>query len=185
MRAVWTGTVGFGLVSIPVKLYSAVESSELSFDLLDSRDHARIRYSRINEHTKKEVPFDQIVKGYKLNDNYVVVEKEDMEKVAPEKTKQINIEGFVELAEVNPIYFEKSYYTAPQEKKNKSYALLVQSLIKTKKAGLARFVMRNVESLVLVYPVGDILVVNTIRWQQEIRSMDDLNVSSSVQINKK
>jgi DNA end-binding protein Ku len=185
MRAVWTGTIGFGLVSIPVKLYSAVEHSELSFDMLDSRDHARIRYSRINEHTKKEVPFNEIVKGYKIGDNYVIVDKEDFEKVAPEKTKEIRIEGFVDLADVNPIYFEKSYYTAPQEKKNKSYALLFQSLTKTGKAGLAKFVMRNVESLVMVYPVKNALVVNTIRWQQEIRSIDDLNISSDITISKK
>jgi len=119
MRAIWTGTLGFGLVSIPIKLYSAVEQSELSFDMLDSRDHARIRFSRINERTKKEVPFDQIVKGYKLNDEYVIVDKSDLEKVAPEKTKEINIEGFIDLADVNPMYFEKSYYTTPQTKNNK------------------------------------------------------------------
>ena len=185
MRAIWTGTLGFGLVSIPIKLYSAVERSELSFDMLDSRDHARIRFSRINEHTKKEVPFDQIVKGYKLNDQYVIVEKSDLEKVAPEKTKDISIEGFVDLTDVNPMYFEKSYYTAPQTKNNKSYALLLKSLKQSKKAGLARFVLRTVESLVVVYPVEDVIVVNTIRFAQEIRDTSDLNIGSDVKLSKK
>ena len=185
MRAIWTGTLGFGLVSIPIKLYSAVERSELSFDMLDSRDHARIRFSRINEHTKKEVPFDQIVKGYKLNDQYVIVEKSDLEKVAPEKTKDISIEGFVDLTDVNPMYFEKSYYTAPQTKNNKSYALLLKSLKQSKKAGLAKFVLRNVESLVVVYPVEDVIVVNTIRFAQEIRDTSDLNIGSDVKLSKK
>ncbi|HVS91780.1 MAG TPA: Ku protein [Mucilaginibacter sp.] len=185
IRAIWTGTISFGLVSIPIKLYSAVENSELSFDLLDSRDHARIRYSRINEHTKKEVPFDHIVKGYKLNENYVIVEKSDFERVAPEKTKEIKIDGFIDLADVNPVYFEKSYYTAPQTKKNKSYALLLQSLKQSKKAGLAKFVLRNVESLVVVYPVQDVIVVNTIRFAQEIRDFDELNIDKDVTISKK
>jgi DNA end-binding protein Ku len=185
MRAIWTGTIGFGMVSIPVKLYSAVENSELSFDMLDSRDHARIRFSRINENTHKEVPFDQIVKGYLLKDQYVIVDKEDLEKVAPEKTKEIKIDGFIDLSDVNPIYFEKSYYTAPQTKNNKSYALLLQGLKKSGKAGLAKFVLRNVESLVLVYPVENVLVVNTIRFAQEIRSTEDLNIDSNVSISKK
>ena len=185
MRAIWTGTIGFGMVSIPIKLYTAVESSELSFDMLDSRDHARIRFSRINENTHKEVPFDQIVKGYLLKDQYVVVDKEDLEKVAPEKTKEINIEGFIDLADVNPMYFEKSYYTAPQTKNNKSYALLLKALKQSGKAGLAKFVLRNVESLVVVYPVENVLVVNTIRFQQEIRGVEDLNIATDVNISKK
>ena len=185
MRAIWTGTIGFGLVSIPVKLYTAVESSELSFDMLDRRDHARIRYSRVNENSKKEVPFDLIVKGYLLRDDYVIVEKSDLDKVAPEKTKEINIDSFIDLSDVNPMYFEKAYYTVPQTKNNKSYALLLQSLKQSGKAGLAKFVMRNVEHLVLVYPVEKLLVVNTIRYQQEIRGTEDLNISTDVKVNKK
>lgn len=185
MRAIWTGTIGFGLVSIPVKLYTAVESSELSFDLLDSRDQARIRFSRINERTHKEVPFDQIVKGYKLNDEYVIVEKSDLEKVAPEKTKDIHIEGFIDLADVSPMYFEKSYYTTPQTKNNKSYALLLKSLKQSKKAGLAKFVLRNLESLVVVYPVNDVIVVNTIRFAEEIRDIAELNIDPDVKLAKK
>ena len=113
MRSIWKGSVGFGLVSIPVKLYSAIQSSSLDFDMLDSRDHARIRYQRVNEHTHKEVPYDKIVKGYKLNDDYVIVDEHDFEDAAPQKSKVIEIESFVDIADVNPMFYETSYYAEP------------------------------------------------------------------------
>ena len=138
MRSIWKGSIGFGLVSIPVKLYSAVQTSSLDFDMLDSRDHSRIRYQRVNEHTHKEVPFDKIVKGYKMDDEYVIVDEADFEEAAPEKTRIIEIQSFVDLDEVNPMYYETSYYTEPETKNNKAYALLLEALVKSKKAGLAR-----------------------------------------------
>src|SRR5665213_2025937 len=114
MRSIWKGSLGFGLVSIPVKLYSAVQTSSLDFDMLDSRDHSRIRYQRVNEHTHKEVPYDKIVKGYKLNDEYVIVDDSDFADAAPEKTRTIEIESFVDLADVNPMYYETCLlYTSP------------------------------------------------------------------------
>ncbi|HEY8780700.1 MAG TPA: Ku protein [Mucilaginibacter sp.] len=185
MRSIWKGSVGFGLVSIPVKLYSAIQPSSLSFDMLDSRDHARIRYLRVNDHTHKEVPYDKIVKGYKLNDDYVVVDEHDFEDAAPEKSKIIEIEGFVDIADVNPMFYETSYYAEPDTKNNKAYALLVQALTKSKKAGLARFVLRTTESLCIVHPVEDVLVVTRIRFGQEIRSADDLNIADDVAVSKK
>src|SRR5580698_10507021 len=124
MRAIWKGSIGFGLVSIPIKLYSAVQTSSLDLDMLDSRDHSRIRFQRVNETTHKEVPYDKIVRAYKLNDEYVVVEERDFEDAAPEKSKVIEIESFVDIADVNPMYYETSYYTEPDTKKNKAYALL-------------------------------------------------------------
>jgi len=185
MRSIWKGTLGFGLVSIPVKLYSAVQSSSLDFDMLDGRDHAHIRYQRVNENTHKEVPYDEIVKGYKLNDNYVIVEDQDFEAAAPEKSKVIEIEGFVDIADVNPMYYETSYYTEPDTKNNKAYALLVEALVKSKKAGLARFVLRSTESLCIIHPVGHVLVVTRIRFAQEIRSTEDLNIGADVSVSKK
>jgi DNA end-binding protein Ku len=185
MRSIWKGSLGFGLVSIPVKLYSAVQSSSLDLDMLDSRDHARIRYQRVNEHTHKEVPYDKIVKGYKINDDYVVVEEQDFEDAAPEKSKVIEIESFVDIADVNPMYYETSYYTEPDTKNNKAYALLVQALIKSKKAGLARFVLRSTESLCIVHPVENVLVVTRIRFAQEIRGTEDLNITKDVGVSKK
>ncbi|ASU32941.1 non-homologous end joining protein Ku [Mucilaginibacter xinganensis] len=185
MRSIWKGSLGFGLVSIPVKLYSAVEASKLDLDMLDSRDHSRIRYQRVNEHTHKEVPYDKIVKGYKINDDYIIVEDEDFEAAAPEKSKVIEIESFVNIGDVNPMFYETSYYTEPDTKNNKAYALLVQALIKSKKAGLARFVLRSTESLCIVYPVNNVLVVTRIRFGQEIRSTEDLKIAGDVNISKK
>jgi DNA end-binding protein Ku len=185
MRSIWKGSIGFGLVNIPVKLYSAVQTSSLDFDMLDSRDHSRIRYQRVNEHTHKEVPYDKIVKGYKLDDDYIIMDEHDFEDAAPEKSKVITIESFVEIADVNPMFYETSYYTEPDTKNNKAYALLLQALSKSKKAGLARFVLRSTESLCIVHPVDNVLVVTRIRFGQQIRDTDDLKVSDSVTISKK
>lgn len=185
MRSIWKGSLGFGLVSIPVKLYSAVQTSSLDLDMLDSRDHSRIRYQRVNEHTHKEVPYDKIVKGYKIDDDYVIVEDQDFEDAAPEKSKVIEIESFVDIDEVNPMFYETSYYTEPDTKNNKAYALLVEALKKSKKAGLARFVLRSTESLCIVYPVDNVLVVTRIRFAQQIRSTEDLKLADDVKVNKK
>jgi DNA end-binding protein Ku len=185
MRSVWNGSLGFGLVNIPVKLYSAIQTSALDFDMLDSRDHARIRYERVNEHTNKEVPYDKIVKAYKLNNNYVIVDEHDFEEAAPEKSKVIEIESFVDIADVNPMFYETSYYAEPDISGNKAYALLVQALVKSKKAGLARFVLRNTESLCIVHPVEKVLVITRIRFAQEIRSTADLNIAGDVTVSKR
>jgi len=184
MRSIWKGSIGFGLVSIPVKLYSAVQTSALDFDMLDSRDHSRIRYQRVNEHTHKEVPYDKIVKGYKLNDEYIVMDEHDFEDAAPEKNRIIEIQSFVDIADVNPMFYETSYYTEPDTKNNKAYALLSQALVKSKKAGLARFVLRNTESLCIVHPVENVLVITRIRFGQEIRSTEDLDIAK-VEVSKK
>ena len=185
MRSIWKGSLGFGLVSIPVKLYSAVQTTSLDLDMLDSRDHSRIRYQRVNEHTHKEVPYDKIVKGYKINDDYVIVEDQDFEDAAPEKSKVIEIESFVDIDDVNPMFYETSYYTEPDTKNNKAYALLIQALKKSKKAGLARFVLRSTESLCIVHPVDNVLVVTRIRFGQQIRSTEDLKVADDVTVSKK
>jgi len=185
MRSIWTGSIGFGLVSIPIKLFSAVQETRLDLDMLDSRDHAHIKFQRVNENTKKEVPYDKIVKGYKYDDDYVIIEDADFEAAAPEKSKVIEIESFVDLASVNPMYYESSYYTAPATKKNKAYALLLQALKKSGKAGLARFVLRSTESLCIVHPVDKDIVVTRIRFAQQIRDQKDLGLEDDVTVSKK
>jgi DNA end-binding protein Ku len=185
MRSIWKGSIGFGLVSIPIKLYSAVQTSSLDLDMLDSRDHSRIRYQRVNEHTHKEVPYDKIVKGYKLDDEYVILEEKDYELAAPEKSKVIEIESFVDMGDVDPMYYETSYYTEPDTKNNKAYALLVQALVKSKKAGLARFVLRNTQNLCIVHPVKNVLTITRIRYAQQIRDTDDLTVPTGTDVSKK
>lgn len=185
MRSIWTGSIGFGLVSIPIKLFSAVQETRLDLDMLDSRDHAHIKFQRVNENTKKEVPYDKIVKGYKYDDDYVIIEDADFEAAAPEKTKVIEIESFVDLASVNPMYYESSYYTQPSTKKNKAYALLLEALKKSGKAGLARFVLRSTESLCIVHPVDKDIVVTRIRFAQQIRDQGDLELDDDVKVSEK
>ena len=185
MRSIWKGSIGFGLVNIPVKLFSGVQNSNLDLHMLDERDHAKIKYQRINEDTHKEVPFDKIVKGYFLEDKYVILDDHDFEEAAPEKNKIIELENFVDISEINPIYYESSYYTEPEKQGSKAYALLLQALVKSKKAGVARFVLRNTENLCVIHPMDGILVITKIRFQEEIRSLEDIKKVDDKSISKK
>jgi len=185
MRSLWNGAIGFGLVNIPVKLFSAVQQSHLDLDMLDSKDHSRIKFQRINEKTRKEVPFDKIVKGYLLNENYVVLDEQDFEDAAPDKNKMISLENFVDLQEINPIYYETSYYAQPEKQGKKAYALLLKALVKSKKAGVARFVLRNTENLCIIHPLNNVLVVTKIRFAEEIRSEKELKIPETDTITKK
>lgn len=176
MKSIWKGAIGFGLVNIPVKLFSAVQSSRLDFDMLDSKDQSRIKYQRVSERSGKEVPFDRIVKGFLLNESYVLLADEDFDSALPEKNKLIELENFVNITDINPIYYETSYYTEPEPQGKKAYALLLKALIKTKKAGVARFVLRSSEHLCVIHPLDNVLVVTRIRFEQEVRSTVDLKV---------
>ena len=185
MRSIWKGSIGFGLVNIPVKLYSGVQNSNLDLDMLDERDHAKIKFQRVNADTHKEVPFDKIVKGYMLKDSYVILDPHDFEEAAPEKNKIIELENFVDLKDINPVYYETSYYTEPEKQGAKAYALLLKALEKSKKAGVGRFVLRNTENLCVIHPMEGILVITKIRFQEEIRSMDDIKTVNNIEISKK
>lgn len=185
MKAIWKGSIGFGLVNIPIKLYSAVQNSNLDLDMLDSRDHSRIKFQRINEKTRKEVPYEKIVKGYQMNDNYVILEEKDFEDASPQKTKMIELENFVSLDEINPIYFETSYYAEPETQGRKAYALLHNALTQTKKAGVGRFVLRNTENLCVLHALGNVIVITKIRFAEEIRSADEILAPVDIVVNKK
>lgn len=176
MRSLWTGSISFGLVNIPIKLYSATESSSLGLDMLDKNDHSNINFKRVNEKTGKEVTWDNIVKGYKVDGDYVILTDEDFKKASPEQTKTIDIAEFVETDDVPPIHFETSYYVEPEKNGSKAYVLLRDSLAKAKKAALGTFVLRNKESLCLLAPSAKILVLHKIRYAQEIRSAEDVKV---------
>jgi DNA end-binding protein Ku len=179
MRSIWTGAIGFGLVNIPVKLYSATQGSELDLDMLDKKDNANIRFKRVNENKGKEVAWENIVKGYKLDDRYVVLTDEDFKKASPEKTKVIAIEEFVKETEIDGIYYETPYYLEPEKSGARAYVLLRDALHKTGMVGFGSFVMRNKEGLCLIKPMEDILVLNRIRWGQEIRSTEEIKVPDS------
>ncbi len=185
MRAIWKGSIGFGLVNIPVRLYSAVQNSSLDFDMLDSKDHSRIKFQRINEQTRKEVPFNKIVKGYMIDEKYVILDEHDFEDASPEKTKLIELENFVDINEINPIYYETSYYAEPEAQGKKAYALLLKALSKSNKAGVARFVLRSTENLCVIHPLDNVLVVTKIRFSEEIRSHEEIKVPPTDSISKK
>ncbi|WP_431210532.1 Ku protein [Puia sp. P3] len=164
MRSIWTGAIGFGLVNIPIKMYSAVQGSELDLDMLDKKDHSNIRFKRVNEKTGKEVAWENIIKGYKLNDQYVILTDEDFAKASPEKSKIIEINEFVEETKIDSIYYETPYYLEPDKSGAKAYALLREALHKTGKVGFGSFVLRNKEGLCLIKPMENILVLCRIRW---------------------
>lgn len=176
MRAIWTGTIGFGLVNIPVKLYSATQQSELDLDMLDKKDLSNIKFKRVNEKTGKEVPWGNIVRAFNYKGKYVVLTDADFKKASPEKTRIIEIQEFVEESEVDSMYYETPYYLEPQKSGEKAYALLRDALKKAGKTGLARFVLRTKENLGLIKPSGKVLVLQKIRYAEEIRDMEDLKV---------
>ncbi len=184
MRAIWTGAIGFGLVNIPIKIYSATQTSSLDFDMLDRKDHANIKYKRVNEQTGKEVKWENIVKGFMLKDKYIVLEDADFEEAMPEKNKMINLQSFVKLQEVDSIYFDTPYYLEPQKSGEKAYQLLLKALEKSKTAGLGSFVMRNVENLAIIKASDNVLVLNKIRFEEEIRDPSELKIPSSARISK-
>lgn len=179
MRAIWTGSIGFGLVNIPIKMYSAVEESSLDLDMLDKKDHSNIRFKRVNENTGKEVAWGNIVRGYLYNERYVVLDDADFEKASPEKTKHIEITQFIDEKEIDSVYFELPYYLAPEKTGVRAYALLRDALAKTGKAGVGMFVMHKREHVAIIKPSEDVLVLNRIRFPQEIRDPKDLEIPSS------
>jgi DNA end-binding protein Ku len=176
MRAIWSGAIGFGLVNIPVKLFSAVQPSELDLDMLDKKDHGNIKFQRVNENTGKEVPWENIVKGFKIDERYVVLTEEDFKQASPEKNKTISIEEFIKESEVDSILYETPYYLQPDKSGVKAYALLRDALKKTGKVGLGTFVLRSRESLVLIKPYEDMLLLQKMRFGEEIRSPDEIKV---------
>lgn len=179
MRSIWNGSISFGLVSIPIKLYSGSEDRKLDLDMLDRRDNGRIRYKRINEDTGKEVEWKDIVKGFKQDDGYVVLEKEDFEKANMKKSKTIDIEEFIDESSVADVLFKKPYFIEPQKEGGKSYNLLRDALKKTGKLGVATFVMRQKEHLSLIGVYKNALVLHVIRFEDEIRDPADLKLSKT------
>jgi DNA end-binding protein Ku len=182
MKSLWSGAIGFGLVNIPVKLFSATKASELDLDMLDKHDLSNIRFRRVNEKTGKEVDWKNIVKGYKYNEHYVVLSSEDFELANSKKTKTIEISNFVNENEIDSIYYETPYYLEPEKNGMRPYALLREALSKTHKVGLASFVMRNKESLAILKPLNSVIVLNRIRFNEEIRETSELALPGKKEI---
>lgn len=177
MKAIWNGAIGFGLVNIPVKIYSATKTSKLDLDMLDKSDFSNIKFKRVNEKTGKEVKWANIVKGYLMDDKYVVLEDEDYEAASPEKTKILSIEHFVKEAEVDSVYFETPYFLEPQKNGENAYRLLIKALQQTKMVGIGTFVLRDSEAIGMIRPYNDeVLVLNRLRFDQEIRDYKQLKI---------
>ena len=176
MRPIWTGSIGFGLVNIPVKLYSATDESTLPFFTLDKSNNARIRYKNVNEVTGKEVSAENIVKGFKIGKDVVIVDEEDFKKATPEKYDHLEIVQFISEKEIDAVYFEKPYYLEPDKTGAKAYALLRDALKKEGKAAIGPLVYHKKEWICLIKPLDNLLVMHRLRFAEEIRKAEDINI---------
>ena len=180
-RAIWSGAISFGLVNVPVKLYSATSPKSVRFHQLSSKTGARIRQKRVDPTTDEEVPYEDIVKGYEITpDRYVLISTEELEALDPKATRTIDIEEFVDLAEIDPIYYDHSYYLAPAAGGAKAYRLLVDAMRESGKVGIARVVLRSKQQLCALRPTGEALTLSTMLFGDEVLSPDRLDELDSV-----
>ena len=176
-RPVWSGTLSFGLLNIPVSLMTGERKTDISFRMLDSRNNAPIRYERVNAETGEEVPWKDIVKAFEYEKgSYVVLEQDDIASAAPESHGAIEVEAFVDVNAIGPRYFEKPYVLVPAKKAEKGYVLLREALEKTGKIGIARVVIRTRENLCAVLPHGNALLLMMMRYPQELVDIDEYNI---------
>src|SRR5262245_1449741 len=186
MRAIWKGSISFGLVNIPVGLYPATRAERVSFRQLRADDLSPIHYKRVAEADGREVPWEKVVKGYEYEKGkFVTMEDEDLEKVMPEATQSINIIEFVDLSEIDPMFFETPYYLEPQKAGKKAYALLRDTLKETGRVGIARVVLKTKEHLAAVKPKGDSLVLELMHFPDELLEPDGLDIPRKEQLGKK
>lgn len=178
-NAIWKGNISFGLLNVPVTLFSAENKTDIHFRQIDSRDCSRVRYERINEETGEEVPWDKIVKGYEYDKgNYAVVDVEELKKLMPEATQSVDLETFVPMDQVDLMYFDKPYYLVPLKKYEKGYVLLRESLKATNTVGIAKVVIRTRGYLAAVLPHDNALILNLIRYPEELRSESEFAIPS-------
>jgi DNA end-binding protein Ku len=174
-RAIWSGTISFGLLNVPVKLYSAVARRGISLREIRGSDGARIRHRRVAEGTDEEVPYEEIVKAFEITpDRYVPLSKDEMEALAPAKTRAIEVQDFVDLDQIDPIYFNSPYYLGPAEGAEKAYSLLAEAMEESGKVAIARFVFRNKEHLAALRPNDEVLTLTTMRFADEVVSPSEL-----------
>ena len=180
-RSIWTGAISFGLVTVPVKLYSAINRKNVRFHQLSGKSGVRIAQKRVDPHNGEEVPYEDIVKGYEIApDRYVVIEPGELEALAPKKTRTIEIEDFVELREIDPIFYDHPYYLAPGPGGAKPYRLLLDAMAQTGKVAIARVVIRSKEQLVALRPMGDALGMATMIFADEVLPPDGIDEIAEV-----
>lgn len=174
-RAIWSGTISFGLLNVPVKLYSAVSRKTIRFNELRGSDGVRVRHKRVAEGTDEEVSYDDIVKGYELTkDRYVTFTRDELAELDPAKTRTIDIQDFVDISEIDPIFFESPYYLGPADGAEKAYSLLASAMESSGKAAIARFVLRNRESLAAIRASDGVLTMTTMRFADEVVTPEEL-----------
>src|SRR6478752_10145779 len=172
-RAIWSGAISFGLVSVPVRLFTATESKELKFHVLDRRDMSPIGYDKVNKDTGKHVDADDVIRGFEFEKGrFVELEDEDIDRLDIELTHAIDICDFVSIDEIDPLYFRKAYYLLPQEGAEKPYRLLVKALEETGRVAIAKIVIRNKQHLSCVRPVGKTLVLETMYYADQVRQAE-------------
>lgn len=176
MRPVWQGSLSFGLVNVPVRMYKAVEDHAVHFTQFQRGTRDRIRYRRVNERTGDEVPYDDIVRGREVGgDEYVLVEQEELDEIAPGRSRSLEVESFVDLSEVDPMYFDRAYWLAPaKEEAQRPYVLLLDALASRDKAAVAKFVFHGREHLALARAGDGVIVLNTLHYAAEMRDADDV-----------
>lgn len=174
-RAIWSGAISFGLVTVPVKLYSAVERKTVRFHQLSGKTGARIAQKRVDPQSGEEVPYEAVVKGYEVApDRYVTIEPDELDSLAPEKTRTIDIEDFVELVQIDPIYYDHPYYLAPGPGGAKPYRLLLEAMQRSGKVAIARVVIRSKEQLVAIRPMDNVIGMATMLFPDEVLPADRL-----------
>ena len=174
-RAIWSGTISFGLLNVPVKLYSAVSRKTIRFNELRESDKARVRHRRVAEGTDEEVSYDEIVKGYEISpDTYVTFTRDELAELDPAKTRTIDIQDFVDIGEIDPIFFESPYYLGPADGAEKAYSLLAKAMEASGRAAIARFVLRNREHLAAIRARDNVLTMTTMRFADEVVAPDEL-----------
>src|SRR3954453_15010949 len=174
-RAIWSGSISFGLLNVPVKLYSAVSRKNVSFRELREKDGSRVRHKRVAEADGKEVPYEDIVKGYAgAPEQYVVITRDDLEETDPKRTRAIEIQDFVDLDDIDPIYFDHPYYLGPDKGAERAYALLVQAMDDSHKVAVCRFVLRNRERLAALRPMNGVMTMATMGFADEGVSTHEL-----------
>ncbi len=181
-RSIWSGAISFGLVNVPIKLFSAVSPKDVRFHQLDAKTKSRVKQKRVSAATGEEGPYDDIIKGYELGpDTYVPIAPEELEALDPKSTKSIDIEDFVDLDQIDPIYFERPYYLVPDRGGAKAYALLREAMRETNKVGIARMVLRTKQYLAAIRPMDDALVLETMLFADEVVPPDRLDELADTQ----
>jgi DNA end-binding protein Ku len=188
-RAIWTGSISFGLLNVPVKLYSAVARRGISLREIRESDNARIRHRRVAEGTDEEVPYDEIIKAFEITkDRYVPITKDEMASLDPKKTRAIEVQDFVDITEIDPIYFDSPYYLGPADGAERAYSLLAQAMEASGKVAIARFVFRNKEHLAAIRPGDGVLTLTTMRFADEVvppSELDDVLPSEKPKVPKR